>query len=109
MPVWPVWKRAIVPVSSMTSYRSYATERSLGKKPWMLGWNLKPLTPYSSTSRRACLTPALPRKGSMEAKGIRTSALAAAASATSSFGTGAVPVADSASTVKITAAIFRSR
>lgn len=45
----------------------------------------------------------------MEAKGISTSGCAAAASATSSFGTGAVPVADSASTVKITAAIFRSR
>ncbi len=45
----------------------------------------------------------------MEAKGISTSALAAAASATSSLGTGAVPVADSASTVKITAAILRSR
>lgn len=45
----------------------------------------------------------------MEAKGISTSAFAAAASATSSFGTGAVPVADSASTVKITAAILRSR
>ena len=45
----------------------------------------------------------------MEAKGINTSALAAAASATSSFGTGSVPVADSASTVKTTAAIFRSR
>lgn len=45
----------------------------------------------------------------MDAKGMRTSGLAAAASATSSFGTGSVPVADSASTVKITAAIFRSR
>ncbi len=75
----------------------------------MLGWNLKPRTPYSSTSRRARLTPALPRKGSTEAKGMRTSGLAAAASATSSSGTGAVPVADSASTVKTTAAIFRSR
>jgi hypothetical protein len=75
----------------------------------MLGWNLKPLTPYSSTRRRARFTPARPRKGSMEANGISTSALAAAASATSSFGTGSVPVADSASTVKMTAAILRSR
>lgn len=45
----------------------------------------------------------------MEAKGISTSGWAAAASATSSFGTGSVPVADSASTVNTTAAILRSR
>ena len=55
------------------------------------------------------LTPALPRNGSMLANGMSTSGLAAAASATSSLGTGAVPVACSASTVKTTAAILRSR
>jgi len=59
--------------------------------------------------RWACRTATRPFQGSTLANGMRTSALAAAASATSSLGTGAVPVADSASTVKITAAIFRSR
>lgn len=38
-----------------------------------------------------------------------TSGFCPAASAISSFGTGGVPVADSASTVKTTQAIFRSR
>ena len=38
-----------------------------------------------------------------------TSGLAAAASATSSFGTGGIPVTDSLSTAKTTAAIERSR
>lgn len=51
MPVCPVWKTAIAPASSIASYSGYAI-RSLGWKAWMFGWNLKPLTPNSSTSRR---------------------------------------------------------
>jgi hypothetical protein len=45
----------------------------------------------------------------MLANGMSTSGLAAAASAISSLGTGSAPVARSASTVKTTAAIRRSR
>src|SRR5258708_39433733 len=39
--------------------------RSLGKKPCMVGWNLNPLTRYSSISLRASRTPSLPLCGSM--------------------------------------------
>ena len=75
----------------------------------MLGWNLKPRTPCPVTSRRASRAPARPRAGSMDANGMITSGLSAAAWATSSFGTGGSPVAASASTVKTTQAICRSR
>ena len=39
----------------------------------MEGWNLKPRTPNSRTSRRASRAPTLPLAGSMLANGIRTS------------------------------------
>ena len=39
----------------------------------MVGWNLKPRTPYSSISLRASRTPSLPLCGSMLTKGISTS------------------------------------
>src|SRR6266436_359030 len=54
--------------------------RSLGKKPCMVGWNLNPLTPYSSISLRASRTPSLPLCGSMLTKGINTSEFSAATS-----------------------------
>ena len=50
-----------------------------------------------------------PRAGSMEANGMITSGCSAAASATSSLGTGGWPLAASASTVNTTQAIRRSR
>jgi hypothetical protein len=49
------------------------------------------------------------RAGSTLANGMSTSGFAAAASAISSFGIGAMPLFDSQSTVKTTAAMFRSR
>nr|BFE78346.1 hypothetical protein GCM10020093_009470 [Planobispora longispora] len=52
---------------------------------------------------------ARPRQGSMLAKGISASGCSAQAAAISSLGIGGCPVALSASTVKTTAAIFRSR
>ena len=58
---------------------------------------------------RACRAPARPRAGSMEANGMITSGCSAAASATSSLGTGGCPLAASASTVNTTQAIRRSR
>src|SRR5215470_16413369 len=70
---------------------------------------LNPRTPCAVTRRRAIATPAAPRAGSIDANGMITSGLAAAASATSSLGTGGCPVADSASTVNTTHAIDRSR
>ncbi len=65
--------------------------------------------PCSATSRLASRAPSLPLAGSMLANGMNTSGCARAASATSSLGTGGTPVVDSASTVKTTQAIFRSR
>ena len=59
--------------------------------------------------RTASRTPILPLCGSIEAKGISTSACDAAVSATSSLAMRVWPISASVSTVKITAAIFRSR
>jgi hypothetical protein len=107
MPLWPEWKRAGRPASAITSYSGYAP-RSFGKNACRLGWNLKPFTRYSEISRRARST-ASGRAGSTLAKAINTSAFVAAASAISSFGIGGIPLFDSQSTVKTTAAILRSR
>ena len=52
MPLWPVWNSAGTPAASITSYRGY-TARSFGKKPCEFGWNLKPRTPWSESSRFA--------------------------------------------------------
>lgn len=92
----------------MTSYSGYAI-RSSGEKSWRLGWNLKPRTPCSSTSLRASRTAVRPFHGSTLANGISTSACSAQDAAISSLEMRGWPVACSASTVKITAAIFRSR
>ena len=108
MPVCPVWNSAGTPSSWITSYSGYAI-RSSGANPWMLGWNLNPRTPWSVTSRRASRTPARPLNGSMLANGMSTSGCAAQPSATSSLLIRGCPVACSASTVKTTAAIRRSR
>ena len=51
-------------------------------------------------------TPAAPRAGSIEPKGMRMSGCSAAAAAISSLDSAGWPVAASASTVKITAAMF---
>ncbi len=74
----------------------------------MFGWNLNPRTPWSRISRTASST-AFDRFGSTLANGIRTSGFAAATSAISSFRTAARPVTLSASTVKTTAIMLRSR
>ena len=74
-----------------------------------MGWNLKPLTPCSSISRRASRAPILPLCGSMLAKAIIMSLFFCAASAISSLGMRRRPSCDSASTVNITRPILRSR
>ena len=83
--------------------------RSLGKKPCVVGWNLKPLITPAFKRSRASRTPIMPLCGSIEAKAIIMSELAAAASATSSFGMRLAPIWCSLSTVNITRPIFRSR
>lgn len=108
IPVCPVWNSAGTPSSSIASYSGYAI-RSSGENAWMLGWNLKPRTPYSSTRRRASRTPARPLCGSTLANGTSTSAWAAQLSATSSLAMRGWPVPCSASTVNTTATMRRSR
>ena len=66
------------------------------------------MTPAAMRSR-ASRTPILPLCGSIEAKAIMMSELAAAASATSSFEIRLAPISDSLSTVNITRPILRSR
>ena len=84
MPVWPVWKTAGTPSSSIASYSGY-TAGSLGANPCKLGWNLNPRTPCSATSRRARRTASSGTSGSTEPNGISTSACPAARSAISSL------------------------
>ena len=81
----------------------------MGENACTLGWNLKPRTPYSVDQAADLTHPLRPLAGSIVAKGMITSGLLRAASAISSLGTAGVPVAASASTVKTTQAIFRSR
>ena len=82
---------------------------SVTSKPCTVGWNLKPLTPYSSTSFLASRPPIFPLCGSIEPNAIMMSLLACAASAISSFGMRRRPICVSASTVKLTKPIFFSR
>ena len=74
-------------------FRDHLVERVdapvVGEERLEFGWNLKPRTPWSEIRRRARSTASAPRAGSTLANGIRTSALARAASAISSFGIGA--------------------
>ena len=84
MPVWPVWKTAGTPSSSIASYSGY-TAGSLGVNPCRLGWNLNPRTPCPATSRRARRTASPGTSGSTEPNGISTSACPAARSAISSL------------------------
>ena len=68
---------------------------------------LEPLAP--AVAARRARSSASGRAGSTLANGTITSGFCAAASMISSFGMGAIPLRDSQSTVKTTAAMLRSR
>ena len=104
MPFWPVWNSAGTPSSSSAAH-SAVNRSSLGANACTLGWNLKPSTPWSSTSERACSTAASPRHGSTDPNGMSTSAWSAQRAAMSSLEIGSRPRLVRASTVNTTAAM----